>query len=177
VQEIQYSDHLLLSAIRPRYKTITDWDSAEEYLTAILQKRPLKPIVDSLAPCQLEVICYEFLRASQHLYGLLLPIGRTLRDIDIFGMDKDGNKILAQVTHSEYISRKLEQLFKYQNQGTKLFFFGPGVSEPQVTKNMQIQYVPIEQVFRYFWEADENSIHRKLIKEMLLLLQRNIGNC
>jgi hypothetical protein len=164
VQEISYSDHPLLSAIQPRHKTITNWKSAQKYLMALQNKEPLEPSVNSLAPSQLEVICYEYLRANQLLAALVLPIGRSLPDIDIYGIDKDGNKILSQVTHGKNIVRKLMRLKRFQDLNTKLVFFGPIDSR---IDDEHVHYIPIELVFTSFWNSDKNSIQRRLIEKML----------
>jgi hypothetical protein len=164
VQEISYSDHPLLSAIQPRHKTITNWKSAQKYLLALLNKQSIEPSVNSLAPSQLEVICYEYLRANQLLASLVLPIGRSLPDIDIYGIDKDGNKILSQVTHGKNITGKLMQLKRFHDVNTKLVFFGPDASR---FTDEHVRYIPIELVFISFWNSDENSIQRRLIEKML----------
>lgn len=121
-------------------------------------------MVDNLAPSQLEVICYEYLRSNQLLDALVLPIGRSLPDIDIYGIDKGGHKILAQVTHGRVITKKLAQLKRFQNPNAKLIFFGPKASR---FEDPLVQFISIEQVFASFWEADVNSIHHRLIEEML----------
>ena len=127
-REVPYLDYPLLAAIQPKQATITGWPSAEKYLSAILQREQIEWSVDSLAPGQLEVICYEFLRMTGVLKALLLPIGRSLPDIDICGIDEHGNKVLAQVTHADETPEmrgKLNRLKEYHSHSVKLIFFGP----------------------------------------------------
>ncbi len=85
VLEVSYRDYPLLAAIQPR-GTITRWPSAEILVGAILGKGYVPWNVRSLDPSQLEILCYEFLRMKNLLLVLLLPIGRTLMDIDILGL-------------------------------------------------------------------------------------------
>jgi hypothetical protein len=101
-REVYYRDYPLLAAIQPRLTTITDWPSAQKYLEAILGKEKVPCEVGSLHPSQLEVICYEYLRMKKVLSNLLMPIGRTLQDVDIVGIDSQGKNIFAQVTGSTH---------------------------------------------------------------------------
>ncbi|MCD4673941.1 MAG: hypothetical protein K8R77_14865, partial [Anaerolineaceae bacterium] len=87
---ISFHDYPLLSAIRPRGGTITGWTSAQKYLQALLENDKIPFEVKSLAPSQVEVICYEYLKIKGIIKALLLPIGRGLPDIDIFGLNNSG---------------------------------------------------------------------------------------
>lgn len=74
---ISYIDYPLLAAIQPKGGTITGWPSAERCLQSVLGMKDMPANIYSLAPSQLEVLCYEYLRAKGILQALLLPIGRT----------------------------------------------------------------------------------------------------
>lgn len=54
---------------------------------------------DLLEPSQMEVVCNQYLRQSSEYAGYkqLLPVGRTLRDVDIVGQTAEG-RLFAQVT-------------------------------------------------------------------------------
>lgn len=165
--EISFHDYPLLAAIRPRLATVTGWPSAEKYLLAIFGERKIDPTVKSLSPSQLEVICYEYLRAKGILKVLLLPIGRALPDIDIFGLDESGKSIIAQVTHSldrKKVREKFEQLAEYKTTNSRLFFFGP---EACRIDNPSIRYLAIEIVFDTLAFSDKERIYPQLIKRML----------
>lgn len=163
-REILYLDYPLLAAIQPRLGTIMGWPSAEKYLLAILKKQKIERSVDSLDPSQLEVLCYEFLRMNGSLTMLFLPIGRSLLDIDICGIDKYGNKVLAQVTHSKNIAKvndKLNRLKQYKTKNAKLIFFGQDgckIDDPKV------HYITIQQVFS---TLNAKPMYRQLITTML----------
>jgi hypothetical protein len=53
-------------------------------------------ILEMLSPKQWETICAEYLRATEEVRPLLLAVGSTLKDIDIYGVNRDGVRILAQ---------------------------------------------------------------------------------
>lgn len=68
---------------------------------------PPEAELDALFPAEQETLCSEFLRseaARDHklprLAHLLLPVGRTMEDFDIFGLGIDGKRIYAQVTRN-----------------------------------------------------------------------------
>lgn len=166
-EEISYQDYLLLAAIQPRQTTITGWPSAQKYLESILGKEKIPWDVKSLHPSQLEVICYEYLRREKILYVLLMPIGRTLQDIDIFGINGQGKCVLAQVTNSTdpvKISEKIKKLESYKSKGFILIFFGPESQE--INNYKDVEYISIEKVF-YMLTLDLKSVYYEMIHKML----------
>jgi hypothetical protein len=166
-EEIFYQDYPLLAAIQPRQTTITGWPSAQKYMEAILGKGKIPWDVGSLHPNQLEVICYEYLRREKILDVLLMPIGRTLRDIDIFGIKGQGKYILAQVTYSTdftEISEKIKKLKSYKSKDSLLFFFGP--KSQDINDYEDVEYISIEKVFDLF-TSDSKSVYYEMIHKML----------
>jgi hypothetical protein len=146
---IDLFEYPLLLAIQPRHKTTTDWPSAKTFLNALYYGEKLPRDVSSLDPSQLEVLCYEYLRIQNHLNFLLLPIGRTIHDIDIYGENKNRERVFAQVTQSknkEVIFKKIETLKLFNTNSTRLFFFGPEVFN---TTDGVISYQSIEEVFSF----------------------------
>ena len=167
VIEVSYSDHPLLAAIQPRQGTVMRWPSAQQYLAAILGKEAIPRGVDSLAPSQLEVICYEYLRMRGILKALLLPIGRGLPDVDIYGIDEKGQDVIAQVTHSnnpKVVRSKVERLREYRSPGATLIVFGP---ERHRVDDSYVGYVGIEEVFDSLSCPDTDQVYRELISRML----------
>lgn len=57
-------------------------------------------LLEMLSPKQWEVLCAEYLRAERGFRPLLLAIGDTLRQIDLYGVDVTGRRILAQCKNS-----------------------------------------------------------------------------
>lgn len=164
--EISYLDYPLLAAIQPRQTTITGWPSAQKYLEAIILGKKVPWNVESLHPSQLEVLCYEYLRMKEILDKLLMPIGRTLQDIDIFGINRQGRNVLAQVTHStdsEEISEKIKKLKQYKSKGPILIFFGP---ESQEMHDEDVRYISIKEVFDSL-TSNHKSAYYRMVSEML----------
>ncbi len=155
----------LLLTIQPRLTTITGWPSAEKYLKKMLAGEEIPLELEFLHPSQLEVICYEYLVKNKILSALLMPIGRTLRDVDIWGVDSTGKTVLAQVTFKGD-GRKIEEKMKrLRNQedskGSILFFFGPQSQEE--FKDENITYISIQRVFDEL-KLDERSLIKKMLQ-------------
>jgi hypothetical protein len=152
IKEIDLCDYPILLAIQPRQITTTFWPSANKILNALYSGDKLPCEVSSLAPGQLEILCYEYLRIRGYISHLLLPTGQTMRDIDIYGINRKNEPVFAQVTQSrnkEVIAQKIETLRRYYPTSTRLFFFGP---EEFPTTDKTICYQPIEKVFFFMLE-------------------------
>ncbi len=119
-----------------------------ETLQRIYNRKSLPAEVDSLHPSQLELICHEYLRRHEpRLAYLLSKIGEQLKDIDIFGCESSGKKILAQVSHSnnpKVVQEKVERLSKHQHDNATLVYFGP-IRPHGLNEN--VRFVPIHDVF------------------------------
>jgi len=107
---------------------------------------------------QWEVMCSEYLRReganNVRIDYLLTPIGRTMKDIDIDGANKDFY-VLAQVsltTNPKEVDRKIVNLLTYSKKTkskakkTTLVYFGPKTVQKTVEKNNTIVFIPIEHV-------------------------------
>lgn len=167
VTEVTYQDYPLLAAIQPRGGTVTGWPSAQDHLAAILSGGRVPWSVESLAPGQLEVICYEYMRMKGTLRCLVLPIGRGLPDVDIFGLNDSGETVLAQVTHSpsrRVVQRKLQRLKAHQSAGVTLVLFGPQSCH---VKDATVWYVSIEHVFDALTSTENEARYRAMISRML----------
>jgi hypothetical protein len=163
---ISYIDYPLLAAIQPRGATITGWPSGEKCLQSIMSQEAMEPEVDSLAPGQLEVLCYEYLRSMGIIKALLLPIGRTLLHVDIYGIDEDGNNVIAQVTHGRKqsdVDRKLKILKEYTGRKANFIFFGPVRFRREIA---EIKYISIEEVFSTLHSGEAGTIYQLLITKM-----------
>lgn len=87
----------------------------------------------NLSTEQQEAACAEFLRHHDgdhpRLEYLLLPAGRTLKDVDTYGLDPAGEEVFAQVTYREPSGKefreKLGKLKEYAGDGAgaKLVYF------------------------------------------------------
>lgn len=165
-QVVSYVDYPVLLVGRYR-GTIGGWPKVEKILKAILKGKNLHRKVQSLGTGQLEVLCYEYLRKKEELNFLLIRIGGNLRDIDIFGIGKQGRYVCAQVTQNgdfNEISKKIEKLRAFSNgrKDVTSFFFGPDkFSKKCKNKYRLINYVRIKK------DVFENRTLRKIVDKML----------
>lgn len=120
-----------LRARRPRQGTIVRWHKAGTFVERYVLGKTANQTWDGLSVDQQECVCLEFLRDRHadlpRLSRLLMPPGRTLKDIDIYAVADDGNEIFAQVTnHGRATSAsrtKIEKLKKYEGVANHLIYF------------------------------------------------------
>jgi hypothetical protein len=129
----------------------------------------------SLAPSQLEVLCEEYLRVENRkmkdlprLKMLLAPIGGSMKDIDIAGLDSNGHYIFAQVSQAKdkrVEEEKIERLRRIGDKESSLIYFGPkDTRQKSRYKEEGIRYVDIDEVFK------ESRSHRELKSLIKLFL-------
>lgn len=168
VRKISYTQCPVLFAIKPPGKTVSNWKSAKEIPARLIDHEHLDRNVHSLAPSQQEVLCYEYLLMTGKLIGLLMPIGRTLENVDIHGIDKDGRDILAQVTYADdykKVKEKADNLRELKGGNTALIFFGQESQREKFQKDYSdVAYVSLERVFE---TIDKDKKLRKIISKML----------
>jgi hypothetical protein len=171
-REVTYADFPLLLAIQPRQGTLVGWPSAKDILKSALHGEPLSIEVSSLSPDQLEVVCYEYLRTSERISRLLMPIGRGLIDIDIFGIDSRGRRVLAQVTQAcshKANAEKMNNLLAHRDRESLLYFFGLAENVP---KDPAVEVFDIGEVFK----ASLNDTESRLMVLRMLGLQAETPN-
>lgn len=130
VKTVPRPEQVGLRAGRPQQGTISRWD-VKERLARFVQGRPPEHEWANLSTAQHEAVCAEYLRKTHPelptLHRLLLPAGRTLQDVDLHGLAKDGREIFAQVTYhprdSAPVENKLKALKPYGERGAHLVFF------------------------------------------------------
>ncbi len=159
VMELKPEQQLAVFAGVPPQITISRWPKARSVIRDRVEG--ILPIRDwrTLSPQQQEILCSEFMRTPEgerlglpQLAHLLLPVGSTLKDIDIAGIDVNGERIYAQVTHrTEFDSKmehKLEALKKYKD-GQSIMFCD--CHEPHLRNDVWL--CPISEVFTLFLET------------------------
>ena len=155
VREIQISDVLPLLAARPRKGTISPWNKIGIRLEKLVEKKKLDKKWENLTTEQQETVCAEYLREPDFhecpkLNYLLLPIGRTLKDVDIYGESIDGFEIFGQVTFYEKnikaCKNKINKLKRYRKKNSILIFF---CNCKDVEKEEEILFIPISIVFEW----------------------------
>ena len=149
-------DHSVITASRPRQGTISRWHAVGDAVAAIIEGRVQPLSWGLLSSARQEVGCSEFLRlpeASQfglpRLQSLLLPVGRTLKDVDFVGIATDGKRVFAQVTASiadhAIDNGKLDSLRQFVDPSSHVVLFC-SCAAPSVQDGIHI--FPVEQVFR-----------------------------
>jgi len=100
------------------------WHKAGNRIRDAVEGIVVAPCCGELGAEQQETLCAEFLRSAvppdlglPRLASLLLPVGRTMRDIDIYGLTESGVAIFGQVTfaHFKACGRKLRALRGYRD--------------------------------------------------------------
>jgi hypothetical protein len=118
---------------RPRQGTIMRWRRTGETIENIVKGRRDVAALGLLSFEQQEIMCSEFMRSLAarqlglpNLVHLLVPVGRTMKGIDICGITGTGSMVLAQVTYSdlEHCREKFDALLRYRDgkRNTLVFF-------------------------------------------------------
>lgn len=131
VREVAPYEMQALRAIRPPHAALSAWPSANILLQAAALRQRVELTWANLSPAQQEIAFSEFLRTHDipglpRLKMLLMPPGRTLEDIDMYGVAADGKKIFAQVTFSKVkdVKGKVSRLRAFAGNGNHLLFLG-----------------------------------------------------
>jgi hypothetical protein len=152
-----------IMAARPRQGTIMYWHKAGSAIKRIVEGERSEIELSDLSPDHQEVLCSEYLRQPDlphelpQLTALLMPIGRTLKDIDILGLSGDGRRICAQVTYKEIGAEdnKLKKLVDYSDSHTCLVMFC-GNDKYEFTHG--VHFVPLQTIFDWMkqstWSGD-----------------------
>jgi len=160
-REIDPADCIALRAARPQQGAICCWSNIGERLRYVVDRQTLPIALDALTPAQQEVMCSEFLRhpcAGQfslpRLETLLMPVGRTMKDVDIYGMAVGGREMFAQVTYHprEHAARKRSVLDHYAAKDRYTILF---CRTSAVCQDGLVTVFPIEEVFKVFTSSPE----------------------
>jgi hypothetical protein len=132
VKLVKPSAYAVIAAARPRQGTVMRWRKAGKVIETIVEGKRYRTSFDLLSPDQQEIMCSEFLRLREaeklglsRLAHLVLPVGRTLKTVDICGTSTAGGRIFGQVTHNALANcdQKLERLREYRGGGNELVLF------------------------------------------------------
>ena len=152
VKLVETGEAVGLRAGRYLRGTICEWHKCGTRLADLVEGRPVSREWPNLSAEQQEAACAEFLRyyEGEHprLEFLLLPVGRNLKDVDIYGLGPDGTEVLAQVTYrqpgNKEFREKLKKLKDYANDeaGVKLVYFCRCESAGEEDG---VHYIPVEE--------------------------------
>lgn len=157
VKEIPPHEVMSLRAAKPIQGTIRRWKACGPRLEALVEGRSLEHEWESLSPDLQEAVCAEFLRLHSdprypRLSFLMLPVGRTLKDVDIFGIQQDGSDIFAQVTYRHKDDpesrKKVAALKKYEEKegASRLLYF---CQCPESVVENGVTFVPVEEILTW----------------------------
>lgn len=145
---------------RPRQGTLSRWRKVQTAIEDLVEGRRGEPELRDLTPPRLETMCSELLRLPEceelglpRLAHLLLPVGGTMKDLDIFGLATDGSKLAAQVTFDplDEVRDKFERLLSYKDpKGANLVFF---CDCPEKTTHEGVIVFPIKKAYEVFTQS------------------------
>jgi hypothetical protein len=156
VKVVRPSESVAILVGRPRQGTLMRWPNAGKAIERLVEGQAGEVELADLSPSQQEVLCSEFLRLSDaqfrglpKLICLLLPVGGTMKDIDVYALAEDGRRIFAQVTFRplKEAQPKLDRLLPYKDCRSHLLLFCK--AEAIVVVN-GVTVVPIEDAFKQF---------------------------
>ena len=100
-----------ITAYEKLVRLLDENDDSEE-VQKTLRGMLKRDFLDMLSDKQWEVLCDQYLRDKIGLRSLVLGVGGTLKDVDIYGVAKDGHRVLAQCKNDSrpYTSERLERL-------------------------------------------------------------------
>jgi hypothetical protein len=118
-----------INAYEPLVELLDRCDSPEEVTKACCEM-PTEKVLGVLAPKQWEAVCSEYLRDTEEVRPLLLAVGSTLKNIDIYGVNSDGRRVLAQCKNDAKTrsARTVNEWIDTLTAGSedKLYFFARG---------------------------------------------------
>ena len=153
VREVSMLQSVPVLAGRPRQGTLMRWPRAGSAIAQLVEGTKGKLSIANLLPAQQEVLCSELLRLPEMaamglpiMTQLLMPVGRTMKDIDILGLASDGRRIAVQVTFGA-AKWKLERLRPFVSDDCHVILF---CEAPTVTESDGITIVPLKTAFDVF---------------------------
>jgi hypothetical protein len=160
----------VLAALRPQQATFTRWPSAAPRVAATYHGLAMPTDVSSLTPGQVEALCYEHLRRCYPEMKLLLPVGRTLPDIDVYGWLPGGQRLTAQVTHRTsppaVVLGKARQLAKVEGAARRILFAGAeslARTRGELHKVApEVHLIAVEEVFSEAMASDSSFVKAML---------------
>lgn len=160
-------DALSLTCAQPRQGTICEWSKVGKRVQNLMNGINKKKELSDLTPDLQEVLCSEFLRSGldanlPKLISLLTPVGRTMKDVDIIGLEENGKRVIVQVTYSFEPQWKIDRLKKYRNEAdTDLILFCK-TDNPREIEGVKVY--SLEKVFKTYSESEVGRKWIEIIK-------------
>ena len=131
VRNLAAEEAISLTTVQPRQGTFCRWRKVRQRVASIVEGTS-NAVLGSLTPDLQEVMCMEYMRTEKArerglpvLRYTLMPVGRTMKDVDILGVSESGEVLSAQVTfeHLDRDGAKLSKLDPYRSEGGKTIYF------------------------------------------------------
>lgn len=144
-----------LTAVQPRQGTFCQWHKVGTRVVDLVDGNTCMSL-GSLTPDLQEVMCMEYMRTKKaaenglpQIEYTLMPVGRTMKDIDILGVDKYKQKVSVQVTFGRFnkAGEKFKKLDQYLNSGHKTVYFCNHRKAEVINEHL---VYPLERVFTEF---------------------------
>lgn len=157
VKLVRPADFAVISVGRLRQGTIMRWRRAGKTIENAVEGRTSLPALSDLSSDQQEIMCSEFLRLPEaaefhlpKLAHLLLPVGRTMKGVDICGVSDSGKMIFAQVTYLDvdHCDHKKNILLQYGDNGRNVLVLFCNCTAPIRLDGIHI--VPLRDVYHAF---------------------------
>lgn len=157
VKEVRPCESAAILAGRPRQGTLMRWLIVGKAIENLVEGRTGEVQLADLSDAQQEILCSEFLRIPQDrrfglpiLVHLLMPVGRTMKDIDILGLADDGRRIFVQVTYRPLAQSrwKIDRLLPYRDADHSYLILFCRAESPAEADGVSV--VPIQEVFAQF---------------------------
>jgi len=151
---------LSLTCAQPRQGTICQWHKVGNRVSNIFNNVNENIKLSDLTPDLQEVLCSEFLRSGRDsslptLSSLLMPVGRTMKDVDILGLSEN-KRILIQVTYDHEPKWKIERLLKYSDQPDVELLLFCKTNNPRIERGVRIY--SLDEAFDKFTTTKEGGI-------------------
>lgn len=146
-KEIRVDQQLSMRTRRPVQGAFVRWHKSYGKIKKIFEGDEEIKSWNDLTTDQQEILVYEYLKEvnndEYHIRHLLMPIGRTMKDVDIYGMNNLGKRIFVQVTNLSEDQHKIDALRQYSS----LLIYAGNVDN-RVENG--IKYINVHDIFNYF---------------------------
>jgi hypothetical protein len=148
-------------AFAPRQSTLTVWHKIGDRIEKLIDGENRLPDLSDLSTDLQEVLCSEFLREPSfkgvpRLSTLLMPIGRTMPDVDICGVAEDGKLLYAQVKFdSKDQDQRVRDLSeRYGHADCHLILFS-GITHSKL--DGRVLQLPLADAYKHFCSTKRGS--------------------
>jgi hypothetical protein len=153
---------VIFTASARQGSSFANWkNEARKVVRGIALDEEVPRNVFSLSDGQFELLCDTWLGLQYNGYYLRLPVGKTMKDIDIISTADNVGEIAAQVTlqdNRDKVVDKVERLKPYGTESTNKYMFARE-SYSEITAGTDIEFYSAAQVFEAVDSDSEGQHH------------------